>query len=429
MRRRVTRRSPAAVLLALALVVGVAAADDGADEGDVERWWDPLAGQHVGLFNPLPASGGTPTPDEAELLQSLGYLQGYEAPSARAGVLRHDARRAQPGYNLYVSGHETGAFLMTMDGKAVHRWRLAFSEACPPSPYGAMAGQRWWRRAHLLPDGSILAIFEYSGLVKVDRDSKLVWARCGLYHHDVTVDANGRILVLVGDPRRRADGRGLFGDRVEILAPDGTPQASIPLLEAFAASAQAALVAEPEHDDVFHTNTLRLLPRETGGKRALGGDVLLSMRNLHLLAALELGTGRLTWSLAGDWRAQHEPVLLGDGAILLFDNLGRDGRSRAIEVDAQSGAIRWSYPATQRGHDLFSPICGSVQRLANGNTLITESTAGRALEVTRDQRVVWEFVSPHRVTPDGDARPLVAMLGELTRIETPRISGWLSLDR
>ena len=45
-------------------------------------------------------------------------------------------------------------------------------------------------------------------------------------------------------------------------------------------------------------------------------------------------------------------------------------------------------------HRFFSELCGTCQRLPNGNTLITESTRGRAFEVTPDKEIVWEFVSP-----------------------------------
>src|SRR6059036_3002382 len=36
----------------------------------------------------------------------------------------------------------------------------------------------------------------------------------------------------------------------------------------------------------------------------------------------------------------------------------------------------------------------SIQRLPNGNTLITESSFGRLFEVTREGEIVWEYVSP-----------------------------------
>jgi hypothetical protein len=38
---------------------------------------------------------------------------------------------------------------------------------------------------------------------------------------------------------------------------------------------------------------------------------------------------------------------------------------------------------------------GSVQRLSNGNPLITESAFGRIFEVTRSGQVCWEYVVPY----------------------------------
>lgn len=35
-----------------------------------------------------------------------------------------------------------------------------------------------------------------------------------------------------------------------------------------------------------------------------------------------------------------------------------------------------------------------MQRLANGNTLIAESNAGRGFEVTPHSEVVWEYLAP-----------------------------------
>lgn len=43
----------------------------------------------------------------------------------------------------------------------------------------------------------------------------------------------------------------------------------------------------------------------------------------------------------------------------------------------------------------YSPFISSVQRLANGNTLITEGSGGRIFEVTADHQLVWEYISPY----------------------------------
>ena len=36
-----------------------------------------------------------------------------------------------------------------------------------------------------------------------------------------------------------------------------------------------------------------------------------------------------------------------------------------------------------------------MQRLPNGNTLITEGSDGRVFEVTPEHEIVWEFISPY----------------------------------
>jgi len=65
---------------------------------------------------------------------------------------------------------------------------------------------------------------------------------------------------------------------------------------------------------------------------------------------------------------------------------------------------------------------GSCQRLPNGNTLITESNPGRAFEVTPDQKIVWEYINPHRADEQGE---YIATLFEVIRVEKPFSANWL----
>ena len=99
---------------------------------------------------------------------------------------------------------------------------------------------------------------------------------------------------------------------------------------------------------------------------------------------------------------------------LVFDNLGYKGKSRVIELDPLTQEIVWSYSGSHE-RPLYSNFLGSCQRLPNGNTLITESTRGRAIEVTADGEAVWEYFNPERVTVQEIA--YIASLFELVRIE------------
>jgi hypothetical protein len=66
--------------------------------------------------------------------------------------------------------------------------------------------------------------------------------------------------------------------------------------------------------------------------------------------------------------------------------------SRVIQVDRATKNIVWQYrdphPMT-----FFSPFMGGAQRLANGNTLITEAAFGRIFEVTKEGKMCWEYVN------------------------------------
>ena len=54
---------------------------------------------------------------------------------------------------------------------------------------------------------------------------------------------------------------------------------------------------------------------------------------------------------------------------------------------------------SKANHGMFNHIGGSVQRLANGNTLICSDQEGHILEVTDAGEVVWEYINP--VSTDG----------------------------
>ena len=92
-----------------------------------------------------------------------------------------------------------------------------------------------------------------------------------------------------------------------------------------------------------------------------------------------------------------------------------------VEIDADTGEIVWSYRA-RLPLQFYSPIAGTCQRLANGNTLITQSTGGRVFEVTPDGEIVWDFLSPYRA---GERDRLVAFLPDMQRVQVD----WLEESR
>jgi outer membrane protein assembly factor BamB len=335
-------------------------------------------------------------------------------------VVERDPRAAFDGLNLYVSGHAAEAVLMDMQGHTLHRWRYPLRRLWPElAKDPEMAKLEYWRRASLYPNGDLLAIYEGLGLVKLDARSRVLWAHRGGTHHDLFVTADGTIHTLDREgkviPRINAR-QGVLEDFVTVLGPRGDVRRRISLLQAFERSPYAKLLRRmPRDGDIFHTNTLEVLDGRYAARDPAfrKGNLLISVLKLDTLAVLDPERQTIVWARTGGWRRQHQPTFVDGGHLLVFDNTGAGpGRSRVLELDPLTGRTLWQYGGTP-GVDLFSKTLGSCQRLPNGDTLITESENGRALEVTRDGRVVWEFYNPHRA---GERGELVAVLFEMVRL-------------
>jgi hypothetical protein len=380
------------------------------------------AGRWLGGGDADPPSGVEARTAE---LESIGYLAGSRRARAPGGVHVLDAARVQPGLNLVVSGHAPEALLVSNDGRLLHRWTIPCRRAFPGVPPGDQPRFLYFRRARLLPNGDLLAIFEGTGIVRLRADSSLVWAWPGHAHHDLDVRPDGRIITLARDVRlvpRIDPVNPILVESVVELSPDGVEMRRVPLLEALeategveAADARVKAVLAETRGDVLHANTARLVGQACGGPLApaQAGDVLISLRSLGLVGVLDFEAGRLRWLRTGDWYGQHQPQLLPDGHVLLFDNGGGGaGRSRALEFNPETDELTWQWSGTAED-PLWSATCGSVQRLPSGDTLIVESDGGRALTVAPDGHVVWRFDSPWRTGADDE---LVATLFDVERL-------------
>jgi hypothetical protein len=221
----------------------------------------------------------------------------------------------------------------------------------------------------------------------------------------------------------------LVEESLVVLGPDGTLQEELSLVEALRRSAWAQLLVDAarggdhvqrlaigglEALDVLHTNSVQVLDGAHADRHPAfaAGNVLTCFRELNALAVIDRERGRVAWLLEGGWVAPHDPRLTPSGSLLLFDNLGHGGYSQVLELDPVSGAERWAWRGDPP-ETFLSIFCGTARRLAGGNTLITESTAGRALEVTPDGTLAWVFLSPHRAGEQGE---LVAALFEVQRL-------------
>ncbi len=335
-------------------------------------------------------------------------------------VIERDPKATFDGLNLVVSGHAAEAALVDMHGRTLHRWRYPLRRLWPDlAKDPAMAKLEYWRRAYLYPNGDLLGIYEGLGLVKLDARSRVLWAHRGGTHHDLFVTADGSIYTLDREGKvipRINPRQGVLEDFVTVLDPQGRVRRKISILQAFERSPYAGLLRRMEREgDIFHTNTLEVLDGRWASRDPAfrKGNLLISVLKLDTLAILDPERQTIVWARTGEWRRQHQPTFIDGGHLLVFDNTGAGPeRSRVLELEPATGKVVWQYGGAP-GAELFSKTLGSCQRLPNGNTLITESENGHALEVTRDKRVVWELYNPHRA---GERGELVAVLFEVVRL-------------
>jgi len=341
-----------------------------------------------------------PTREQArlEMLQALPYIAGtFDPHPERTGVLQYDRQRAFPGLNLYTPATEAAAFLLDMEGRVVHRW-ASKADGAPP-----------FLHVEPLDDGGLLASVADQRLMRLDRRSNRLWSVRARFHHDFQLGGDGRIYALI----RREDRIPAIDpevdcvvDWVEVLSPDGEVLDELSVLDAIRRSPYAYLLPLSEVGtfdredgaiDVLHTNHVEVFDGHLAERSPLfaRGNLLLSLRALSAVVILDGTTHQVLWLWGpNNLLYQHDPTPLDDGHLLIFDNGIK--HSRVVELDPLTEKIVWRYTAG----DLFSRTRGSVQRLPNGNTLITASNTGYVFEVTPEGERVWTFADPH-FTPDG----------------------------
>ena len=133
----------------------------------------------------------------------LGIRAMYLKPASRnsaSGVTVNDPG-ASPGYTFVTTMFADGFYpaLLDMEGKVVHRWKIAYSDAFPDPPqldYDVDDLDTVVHGAEVFPDGSVLLNWSGYGLAKLDRCAKVEWSIPRITHHAVDMLPNGEILTL-----------------------------------------------------------------------------------------------------------------------------------------------------------------------------------------------------------------------------------------
>jgi len=371
---------------------------------------------------------------------SLVPVHAYEAIVGPTGVLKYNKAKTYDGYTLFspMSNSKT-VYLIDMEGNMVHKWETDYL----PGLYAILL-----ENGNLLrggrPDNPPCTVGGVGGIVQeIDWDGNVVWeykmmTPTEVQHHTFWRMPNGNTLLLGWEYKSNAEaiakGRdpktlpvtvfnagvfhyGMWVDFVREVDKNGETVWEWHVWDHIGPGPNQLDInfhlPKPVGDiyasfDWTHFNTVGYIPEKD--------QVIMNSRNFSEFYIVDHKTGEMlyrwgnpaaygqgkapSWYDNGDQKVfgSHCATWIGKDRVIIFDNGSErpeGNRSAAVEVDIKTGNIVWEYEANH-STSFYSYRQGAVQRLPNGNTLITSTHNGHLIEVTKGKEVVWDYVSPIR---------------------------------
>ena len=189
--------------------------------------------------------------------------------------------------------------------------------------------------------------------------------------------------------------------------------------------------SSPHLNEIFiidHSTTAKEAAGHTGGRRGKGGDFLYrwgNPENYHRGDSSNeklFGQHDIRWIDKGKPGADHLTVFNND--IHGRDKMNYSSIFELVPPTDKNGAYLlekgktfgpekpvWNYVAADTV-SFWSSFISGADRMSNGNTFINEGARGRFFEVTKDGKIVWEYLNPYRGDirkPNGDPIPPIPL--------------------
>ena len=366
---------------------GAIALEIGAIPDTIGDWWKGGAPYYSGRYEKLPA--------------------GFQRNTAAAFV--------DPGYVLITPydpkrGRATIQLIRLSDGALLKEWlpdvaainaQSRFKSAIVDLARDKSVDRMRPMHPMLMANGDLI-IHDNTPLARINGCGKPVWMLDGIYHHSLERAADGSLWIPYRLAKSNVPGAGAkFAD--EVLAnvtEDGKLLKTERLIDIFDRNGMGSLWrGRPYAEDPFHLNDIE--PVLSSGPYWQKGDVMLSMRNMSLVLLYRPSTGKVLWSKAGPWSAQHDVSILDDHRIMLFDNnvrwgvtgRGVDGNSRLLVYDFKTGAVTSPLAATFAKRGIATATQGRATPLPNGDVMVEETERGMLMRLAPDGSVRWRYVS------------------------------------
>jgi hypothetical protein len=315
---------------------------------------------------------------------------------------------------------------MDEDGDVLHTWKVGGGDI-----FGNQITQRGdpsgtsIHGSYLFENGDVLVNLEYVGMARIDACGDVRWSLGEGNHHSIARADDGSFWGPGVHPERRASserypegfpglrGKKVWVDRILRVSEEGEVLRDINVLdvlyenglERYIPKVLGGVWPSPQSmiADITHLNDVEPLSASMADEYPLfeAGDLLVSLRSLSMVFVFDPETLQVRWHASDPLIYQHDPDFTGGGWIGVFDNNqdiagGRMlGGSRIVALQPHTDSVDIRFP-TPRSPFFYTGTQGKWQNLENGNMLLTETNAGRALEVDSTGEAVWEWIhSPY----------------------------------
>ena len=304
--------------------------------------------------------------------------------------------------------------LRDMGGKIVHSWHVDWFDNWPDATHTlkwATPKERPGTHVHgaaVTPDKGLVFNFENCGMLKMDYEGNVLWrvpvatGHCvypyrGYYWACAIIDS---------DVMRQAPFQpGKYEPQIIKVDDNGKIVRKIGMVDLLLKNGLNGLVCargrlDAKNDgsiqgDFLHLNNVEVFPDDMEEGFFKHGDIMVSMRNISTIVVFDPETEKIKFRVTGTVNHQHDPDFVDGNTITVFDNNpysfnGEMLHSRIVEIKAPGGEQRVVFKGTA-DTPFYTNIMGMHQHLPNGDILITESKGGRAIEISPQGEIVWEF--------------------------------------
>lgn len=307
------------------------------------------------------------------------------------------------------AGHSAFKLLRLSDKKVLYKWIPDVKEIMKLRDKGKSLAEQsnignlvFWHPL-LSPDGSLIFNTEDRSLIKIDKNSKVLWNLEGIFHHSQEFDAEGNIwassVMETNIPIVSRFFKEYRDDALAQISADGKLLKKLSISQILLDNGYRGLLfgIGPSEKDPIHLNDIQ--PALSSGPYWEKGDLLVSIRNKSTVFLYRPSTNKILWLQTGPWLNQHDADFLDDHRISIFgNNIIRnqnydfiDGHNEVYVYDFKNSELSTPYTAFLTKAKVKTMTGGRSEILKNGDVFIEETDFGRMLK-GNSKETIWQYV-------------------------------------